>query len=65
MSELFKIYIAIKTFIFGKKGLEEGFSFNWEFLLILIALGVIIVPISHWYSEKKAKKQREKWNLKK
>ncbi len=65
MSELFKIYIAIKTFFLGKKGLEEGFSPNWSGLLILLLVVVFITIVSTWYLKKKSKKQREKWNLKK
>ena len=65
MSELFKIYVAIKTFFLGKKGLEEGFSPNWTGIIILLLVVILITIVTSWYSNKKAKKQREKWNLKK
>ena len=65
MGELFKIYVAIKTFFLGKKGLEEGFSPNWTGIIILLLVVILITIVTSWYSNKKAKKQREKWNLKK
>ena len=65
MGELFKIYVAIKTFFLGKKGLEEGFSLNWTGIIILLLVVILITIVTSWYSNKKAKKQRQKWNLKK
>ena len=65
MSELFKIYVAIKTFFLGKKGLEEGFSPNWTGIIILLLVVILITIVTSRHSNKKAKKQREKWNLKK
>ena len=65
MSFFFKIYVSIKSFFLGEKGLEEGFSPNLSGIIIFLAVIILITIVTVWYSKKKAKKQREKWNLKK
>ena len=56
-----KLYIMFKSWWIGDKVSTEGFSFNWQAALILIIIVIAISFIFTWFSEKKAKKRRQKW----
>ena len=56
-----KLYIMFKSWWIGDKVSAEGFSFNWQAALILIIIVIAISFIFTWFSEKKAKKRRQKW----
>tara|TARA_B100001741_G_scaffold266228_1_gene231906 strand:- start:875 stop:1081 length:207 start_codon:yes stop_codon:yes gene_type:complete len=55
-----KLYLFFKSLWIGDKVTEEGFSFNWN-VLIIVVLIILSIGIYAWFSEKKAKKRREKW----
>ena len=70
MSTLLKFYLAVKAFWIGDKVSEEGFSFNWKGLIIVILVIIAISIITTLLGKKSKKKikyketkaDKKKWN---